>query len=93
MLLPESVGPVSATMQCKSKVCGVCAACRRALKEVYDDVRAFREQAEEITGEKMVTAVASSRNPLVQAILDEPRPKKARPKVRAVQNRRKKEPT
>ena len=79
MLLPEGLGPVSATLQCKSKVCGVCAACRKELKE-----------AARVDLDVVVPVVQSD---LVRQILAEPRPKKLRPKVRAVQNRRKKEPT
>ena len=70
---------MSATLQCRSGVCGVCAACRRELKE------AARVDLD------VTTPVVQS--DLVRQILAEPRPKKIRPKVRSVQNRRKKEPT
>ena len=63
-------------LSCRSGVCGVCVECRRLLKrdaEVVD----------------LDVAPPSRLSPIAQAILDEPRPKGPKRRVRPVQNRRK----
>ena len=87
-------------LSCRRGVCGVCVECRRLLKEeatvvdldvALDDLARFADQVEEKTGSRPHTVVAPRLHPLAQAILDEPRPKAIKRRVRPVQNRRKQE--
>ena len=62
-------------LQCRGGMCGVCASCRRLLRE---DARVDLDVS---------TPVVQS--DLVRQILSEPKPKRPKRRVRPVQNRRK----